>query len=227
MKRFAIIIACITLALSVGCASTMNERPVAATNPTTGAVLLDKDGNPIVGTAKYNDEEANYRAQVDLAKTRKPVSGMEAAPKTVTELVYDAKGAVVEKKITETVEDIKISGVKRWDIWGRNGMEIALQRRISELEAIIKQFRGVLNDFKVPITVGIVSRNQDRPNNTFKDSFNNNQGNQSGTGRVNGGVSTTNVSGEGNTGSSSANPEDTSTSTSSNGGNSLLSGGTN
>lgn len=228
MKRFAVIIACTALALTVGCASTMNERPVAATNPTTGEVLLDKDGNPIMGTAKYSDEEANYQAQAILAKARKPVSALEAAPKTETTYVYNEKGEVVEKKVVQGYQDIKLSGVKSWYTWGRNGMELMLKRYITQAEALLMRFTELVDKAAWPVaTIKVADTVSESKGTTFKDSFNNNQGNQSAAGRVNGGVSNTNVSGEGNTGTSSANPEDTSTSTSSNGGNSLLSGGTN
>ncbi len=106
MKRFAIIIACIALALTVGCAS--NTKIVETLDPATGSVT-QRTTTSITDTAKQAESQVAYGKL--LAKHG--IFEIEAAEKTVTDLVYDDKGKVVGKTITKTYEEIKISGAKR------------------------------------------------------------------------------------------------------------------
>ncbi|MCF8065087.1 MAG: hypothetical protein K9K36_07580, partial [Desulfarculaceae bacterium] len=114
-------------------------------------------------------------------------------------------------------------------VWGRNGAEVAIHQRVPESVQVINAVGNNAAKILPNVIVGVaVDRLAEaKSGNTYKDSFNDNQGNLSGTGRVTGGVSTVNVSGDGNTGTGAANPEDTSTSTSSNGGNSVMPIGSN
>ncbi len=90
MKRFAIIIACIALALTVGCAS--NTKIVETLDPATGSVT-QRTTTSITDTAKQAESQVAYGKL--LAKHG--IFEIEAAEKTVTDLVYDAAGKVVGK----------------------------------------------------------------------------------------------------------------------------------
>lgn len=205
MKRLVVLLALAALVVVAGCATKLNKKSMVMINPITNKVLLDKNDNPVLGTLEYSDEDSHNRAQVDLAHSRHPVA----------ELGFPAGGEMPKGAV--------------FTVWGRNGAEVALKQRVPESVQVINAVGNNLAKVAPSVVVGVaVDRMAEaKSGNTYKGSFNDNQGNLSGTGRVTGGVSTAITSGEGNTGSSSADPEDTSTSTSSNGGNSILPFGSN
>ncbi|MBU4278191.1 MAG: hypothetical protein KKC30_15730 [Proteobacteria bacterium] len=110
MKRFAIIIACIMLALTVGCASNMVKKTEETIDPVTQKVT-----KRVTTEKNKTDSTSQGDQQIEYAKqwAKNGIFEIEAAEKTVTDLVYDDKGKVVGKTVTKSYEDIKISGAKR------------------------------------------------------------------------------------------------------------------
>jgi predicted lipoprotein with Yx(FWY)xxD motif len=243
MRRALIALLLISLALALGCAQkAVNEEPVVLINPKTGSVLKDKSGAPLLGVRKISDEAANYKAQEALAKSRRPVARMKAAPQTITTELYklddkgnviygvDGKPIVVGKRITQGYAPITLGGLKTFEVWGRNGMEVALQRYISQLEAVMDRILSSVERLapygaaiKIADTIASGSKGT---NNHYDHSFNDNKGVQGTEGaNITGGVIKADVSGEGNTSNPRTSPNNSPSETSSNGGNSLISGG--
>jgi hypothetical protein len=193
MKKLTTILAlaavAIVLTLGAGCgAKVLNEETVPLINPKTGKLLKDKNGNPMLGTHKYSDEAAFTRGQVALAQARKPVAQLKAPNNAPLVLPAGAE----------------------FTVWGRNGAEVEIKQYVSELVQVMKEIRGMVREAGLPTvaTVAVVKSADARGNTTtYKDSANNNQGVLgTGSGNVQGGVSSVAVSGEGNSGSGTASP---------------------
>jgi len=196
MKKIAVLLALLVgLALAGGCASNTLTAPVTGPD---GKVVYGADNKPLTLSGNLSDSAMFHWAQTEALKYRKPIA----------ELSFPEGGTMP-------------AGAS-FTVWGPNGMTQPVQYK----EPWVPVAQSALN-VALPLGLGWLWSGalSDARGNTYRDSFNDNSGVQSGSGRVTGGVMTNTVSGEGNSASGSANPSDTSSTRSTDGGTTIGFGG--
>jgi len=188
IKRVTLTLLIMTLTLSVGCAVATSQYQRLARDD-KGNILYDKDNKPIILTDNVSAEDSWHKAQVENQKAAQPVAGLYAPDNAPLTLPAGAKFVV----------------------YGENGKPKTLrQYKHKETQVIEATGNALVKVGPTAVSAIAVKGAMDvagsQKGDTYKDSFNDNQGSQAARGKTVASQSTNNATAEGSTASSSSNP---------------------